>query len=615
MSNDFLSKYSAKSTESHKGQDKTEQKRKKEQPNNNEVAGNNLSEESIITAGLETEFDGGHNQQMDDMLYEEKSTFKKYENVEPEIQVQKKVPTYFFITAGAIILALLAIILFMSLGGSKKVPDMQGWKESDVTLWATENKVMLRYSDEYSEKLAVDCVVSQSPEAGEEVGKGEFLELTLSLGPDPSVLVKIPNFETMNRSEVEKWASENYMSKVRIVAQNSQTIASGKLITSKIGDGTQVGKEIRRDTAVYLTFSSGTGEDGLIVVPDFSVMMKEQAESFAKDNEIELKIEEVFDKTIEKGVVMSQSIAAEEKIKKGDTIELKVSKGPEIKVPNFAKYDQEMAATIAGKEGISITMKEKYSGVAKGKLVSQSLKAGSLYDVDDILTLTYSLGNEIILGSYVGGSLDELKSMLKEYNDKGASLKTSVTYTASDKPAGTILTQTPSNTGVSVSKTIQLVVSEGAVVYTPDLVANEGLGYAEVMTREKVIAVCDSLGIVPVFNEEKKAGRLEGEVWSQSIQPGSEIQQGSVIHLKYVPVTSTITVPNLIGMTRAEIEARGIHKQLAIEYTMLDESGICQVQSIPAGEVVEVGKPIILSDNLQSGEGDEIEPEDQAVVE
>lgn len=534
--------------------------------------------------------------------YEQKSDFAP-----PEVKKsnKKKKKNYnWMIWTGVSVLSVMivGILLFAFLNTKTVLPDMVGWKEEDVNLWASENKVMLRYTEEYSDEIISGLVISQSPEEGETVEKGSFLEVVISLGADPSILVEVPDFQKMSQGEIEAWAEKNYMTKVRITTQNSQTVEIGEVISFTVNDTSVIGKEVRRDSPIYIIISKGTGENGNITVPDFTAMTLEQANTFAMDNKIELELEEVFDEMIPKDQIMSQDIDMDEIIKEGDTIKLMVSLGPEIIMPNFYSYSSDMASTIASQNGIMVMIEEKYSAKEAGQLISQSISAGSLYDPEDILTLKYSLGNTILIPSYIGQGKEALEAWAIEYNGQGTSIKISTTYTTSNDLPGTIISQDKADVKSGISTTINIVVSKGKVVYVPDFVASSGSGYDDAITREQAIALCEEAGLIPIFKEESKSGRLEGEVWSQSIAAGKEVQQGTKITLKYTPVKSTVKVPNLVGMTMSEVTKSGYYKSFYLEY----ESGqgsdaVVEMQSVKSGTTVAPGTTIVLTFAMDTG--------------
>ena len=117
-----------------------------------------------------------------------------------------------------------------------------------------------------------------------------------------------------------------------------------------------------------------------------------------------------------------------------------VSKGKLITVPDFSGYSKEKAAAVAGQLGIPITIRERYSSYPVGAFISQSIKAGSKYNTGDILEINYSLGNEIVLQSFVGQTRDLIEKWAKELNAQGASIRIKAVST-SNSPKGTIIHQ------------------------------------------------------------------------------------------------------------------------------------------------------------------------------
>ncbi len=551
--------------------------------------------------------------------YEQKSEFTPPKSKPKKKVAPKNTKLILGVAGGTVVVVVIILLLFFLLNGKATLPNMVGWKADDVNLWATENGVMLRYTEEYSDVVEKDLVIRHTPGEGEKVEKRNFLELTVSKGPDPSILVKIPDFMNMSKQQIEAWGAENHMSKLRITAENSKTVEIGKVINFTVNDTSVVGEEVRRDSPVYVIISNGVGANGKVTLPDFTTMTLEVAQTFADDNEILLETEEVFDEVNPKGMIVSQDIAMDEVIQIGDTVILEVSKGPEIIMPNFASYDADMASSIASQNGITIMMKEKYSAAAAGKLISQSLSAGSLYDPEDIVTLTYSLGNTIMLPSYVGQGVDALSVWASEFNDKGANIKISKSYTTSNDLPGTIITQNVADKEVGISTTVKVLVSKGQIVYVPDLVSEKGLGYGQAITREKAMTLCEEAGLIPVFVEANDKSRLEGEVWSQSIAPGKEVQHGTTITLKYKPVTTTVKVPNFTGMTRVEIEGAGYHNKFTIVYEGSgDANATIESQSSRVGMTVAPGTEIVLVEMGTIVEPDiepDIEPEGGADIE
>ncbi len=516
--------------------------------------------------------------------------------------VSKKQVPLIPIVSGVVGILVIVIIMFFVFAQNIVLPDMVNWTLTDANNWVTENKILVRVTEEFNDDIEANTVISQNPEAGEELEKEGYLELVISKGPDLSIMVTIPDFMTMTKQEIEAWGEENHMSKLRITTENSQTVEEGKVLTFTVNDSTVLGKEVRRDSPIYVIISNGSGENGSVTLPDFTTMTLDMANTFALDNKIILEITEVFDESIPKGQVISQDIKLDEVIKSGETVKLKVSKGREIIIPNFSSYPIEAASALASQQGINVVTKEVYSHSSKGKLISQSLKAGSLYNELDVLTLTYSLGNRIVIPSFVDEGVDALHAWVADYNEQGTKYKVQVTYTSSDKSPGLILTQDKANTSYGIEETIKVLVSEGKVVYVPDFVGEVGANYSDIITREDAIQMCNDAGLVAIFVEENKTNRLPGEVWSQSIAAGKEVQQGTTITLKYTSVNNAVVVPNFVGMTQEQILQSGYGQVFTLVFAGTDPTEVVSVQSIAAGTtvapstVIQLGADINLDD-------------------
>jgi len=501
----------------------------------------------------------------------------------------------------AVILVCVIIGIYFMLNQTVEVIDFTGWTENNAQLWAREHGVILQIEEAYNDEFEAGKVVSQSVASGTKIKKGDFIKLVVSLGHDLSVKVPLPDIMSMTREEIEAWAAQNYMTKVRITAEYSDEVEAGRVIRYEINDDTVV-DEVRRDTPIYIVVSKGPEDKSAVTVtiPNFKQMSLSECYAFANDNELILTVEEQYDDYVPAGAIISQSVKPDEKVSKGTEIVLVVSKGKLITVPDFSGFSKEKAMAMANQLGIAVAIQERYSSYPAGRFISQSIKAGSEYNAGDILELSYSLGNEIVVPSFVGQTRDAIESWANELNAQGASINIKATNTPSSSPKGTIIHQDKANTVVGVKAAINITVSSGKIVYVPDFVAPEGAGYDTAITREKAIAMCEELNIVPIFEKAKNPNRLPGEIWEQSIPAGTEVTEGTTITLKYVPVDVKIKVPNFINMTKEEILAGNYNKMLDIRFAEGTEyvegyAGKVYKQSLAPNTQVAAGSVITLT--------------------
>lgn len=510
-----------------------------------------------------------------------------------------------YLGLGALALVLIGLLIFW-FSRPTALPDMQGWSISEVELWTNENKVNLRAEEVYSDEISSGNVLSQTPAANERVGKGEFLTVTVSKGPDLSIMVDVPDLMNMSMTEIEVWADANFMTTVRMTTQTSDTVPSGSVISFSVNDNTVIGDQVRRDTPLYVIVSKGKGVGEAIKVPNFLTMSVSEAEAFAAENELILVQEEAFSETVAKGNIMQQDIKADETVYAGETITIVVSTGVEIIVPDFYSLSREMATAKAAQLGIQLIVEERYATVAKDTLLSQSIKSGTLYQEDDILVLQYSKGNSFMITSFVGQSETDVYAWRDALNEEGAAIQVTVNYTESSAVYGIVLDQSHENVSVGIDAHLYFIASAGQPVIVPNFVQPAGKDYDQIITKADVLSQCDALGIVAVFVEESASGRKPGEVWYQSVAAGQEIIAGQPLVIKIVPLSdaSTVSVPSFTGKTLAEVSATTNASKLTLRYQ--DTSGaslsasdigatdVVKSQSVAANSKVTAGYEVVL---------------------
>ncbi len=511
---------------------------------------------------------------------------------------QNKLPLPYIIVGAIVLVLIVVLIIFLTRGTA--LPAMEGWSQSDVNLWANENEVLIQTEEVYSDEIPAGQIISQSPAEGETLENGEFVKIVVSLGPDLTVTVPVPDIMNMTMNEVETWAEENHMKTVRITTEASETIPSGQAIRFYVNDNTVLSDEIRRDTPFYVVFSKGAGEGEDVKVPNFLTMSLQEVNNFGAENKITIELIEEFSDTVVKGSIIRQSIKADEIVHSGDTIKIYVSKGKDIIVPNFAQYDKDEATIKATQIGVTVYITEKYvMGYEEGMLVSQSIAAGSHYDDEQVIELVYSLGDKVVVQSFVGKTEVDVRNWVTPLNEQGASIKVSTTYTSSDKVAGTVLSQDKIDYTIAVTDTINLVVSNGGIVYMPNFVSPQGTADIDVITREKAIDMCAQLQLVPIFVEASGEGRVVGEIAAQNIAQGTELEQGSNITLTYyTKAKSTFTVPNFVDKTKAEIVGSIYETQFTILYddpNNVGSAGVITAQSVAVNTTAPQGTVITLT--------------------
>ena len=212
--------------------------------------------------------------------------------------------------------------------------------------------------------------------------------------------------------------------------------------------------------------TSFTGDSDSALVPYVVGMTLEQAESaFADQDIIANPIYKTSD-TQEAGIVIAQSVAADQKVSKGRTIDITVSEGPAaVEVPALAVagMTQRIAELTLSNLGLEAVTTEEYNkDVAKGEVIMQSPEAGTRVPPGSTVTLLISLGEEPVqftMEKLVGKTLDEAY----QYADENGLTISAVNPATSYQYEANVVTAQSLDPGarVQTGDQLELTVSEG----------------------------------------------------------------------------------------------------------------------------------------------------------
>jgi len=297
------------------------------------------------------------------------------------------------------LVAVIAIGIFMAilLGGGFtpaeklfKVPELKGKVFTDLPEYP--NLTIIK-EPEYSDSVAAGVVISQRPNAGDEVVDGALVVVRVSLGPKPNVL-KMPDFKERSL----EWAVaflqiQNMEFKISMKEENNTQIAKGHVIRTTPEKNAELSEGEKIELVVSLgkpmQFSS---------MPN--VINKEMVNAIgmldALSLDLQIVIEETFHFSVEAGCVIDSEPAKGERLTTGQKVTLQVSKGVEKKVmPAMVGMQftaaKELLAIIGFKEP---TIVEVYSDEPEGTVLSQNQAKGQEYDIDVEIILEVSKGPE-----------------------------------------------------------------------------------------------------------------------------------------------------------------------------------------------------------------------------
>jgi serine/threonine-protein kinase len=212
----------------------------------------------------------------------------------------------------------------------------------------------------YSSTVGAGLVAVQRPGPGHDVRKGATVSLALSRGPD-----HVPNLRRMTVAEATA-ALKSAQLKIGATTQAySSSVATGRIIEST----PSAGAEITPGTAVSVVVSKGPPP---VTVPDVHGKPVGTATSILTNLGLQVTRTDTFSDTVDAGIVMSSSPGPGATLSKGATVNLVVSKGPQLfQVPDVTGMKIDRAIQVIEQAGFRANPQRAYPG-GPGKVFRQS---------------------------------------------------------------------------------------------------------------------------------------------------------------------------------------------------------------------------------------------------
>jgi len=250
------------------------------------------------------------------------------------------------------------------------VPDIQNKSLVDAEHTLKKNGLKLKKTDEmFSNTIAAGLVIQQKPDPGEKREEGSVVEVTVSKGQEMTTIPDVTGSREYKATSrlIEaglKVGDSNY--------ENSDEIEQGSVIRTEPA----AGESVPARTPVKLVISKGQASS---VIPDAFGKPLAEAKSTLEQAGFMVTTLEMFSEDVDKGNVMRTTPAGGSEAKKGATISVYVSKGPELlTVPEVrGKLEDEAKDILTGKGfTVDVVVIDGVSPADDSKVLSQDPGAG-----------------------------------------------------------------------------------------------------------------------------------------------------------------------------------------------------------------------------------------------
>ena len=285
----------------------------------------------------------------------------------------------------------------------------------------------------------------------------------LVLGGSNPKETAVPNVIGMTQEEARKQIEDAKLVYEVEAEEYSKDVEAGKIISIRTEIGDQVkmvsNLKVKEGSKIFVVISKGQEKTK---IPNVKGKEREEAIKLIEDAKLKVEIEEENSKTVKENFVISQDTEPDTEVFAGETLKIHVSKGVEkVTMVSVIDKDEEEAKTALkaiGITNINIAYEEN-SSKATGKVIKQSIEAGSSVEKESSITIT--------VNTYKEKKTVTLSINVKALTGGYTETKDTKTDTKDTNNTKDSTDETKTKTETEVKKTVDVSVSvDGAVVET-----------------------------------------------------------------------------------------------------------------------------------------------------
>ncbi|GAA4624440.1 Stk1 family PASTA domain-containing Ser/Thr kinase [Cellulomonas oligotrophica] len=258
-------------------------------------------------------------------------------------------------------------------GAYTTVPPLVGASADEAAETLARANLDASPTEAFDDVVPEGTVVSTDPGPGEDVRKDGTVAYVVSKGPD---LVTVPD-GLVGAMQAD---AEQALESADLVAdygtpEHHDTAPSGQVLSATLEDGADAtaGAEVGRGSTVRLVVSSGPAPVTITSVVGISV---EDATAQLEPDALKIEATEQYSDDVAAGLIISQEPAANTEGRRGDTVKVVVSLGPEsVEMPDLTGKQFAVAKKELEDLGLS-AKRENVLGGLFGTVRQQSVPAG-----------------------------------------------------------------------------------------------------------------------------------------------------------------------------------------------------------------------------------------------
>ena len=468
------------------------------------------------------------------------------------------------------------------------VPEVEGMDKDEAIDEITKAGLVASADGNVSSAyVSVGKIVLQSPYGGNYLLKNGKVSLTVSSGTGVSDVVDgkatVPYVIWDSQSAAVSKLLAAGLGEPIIETAYDDNVAEGNVISQSVESGTTVDE----NTVITITVSLGAKP---FAMPNVVNQTKDNAETLLNQKGLVVTFNYVEDSSVPENTVLGQDIPEGQSVKKGMTVQLKISsKQAAIIVTDVTGMLKDAASSTLKNQGFTVTVVENYdSAVEKGRVISQTPAGGTGQLPGTNITIVVSKGVQMVsVPNVVGKTESQATASLQNAGFTWIITKEYSTTVAS----GNVIRQTPeSGSALEKGSSVTLCISTGAEVITVPNVVGQ--------TKANAVSTLESAGFKVTLAQEHSSTVPAGNVIRQTPASGTSQEKGTSISLCVSLGVEMVTMPNVMDMTETNavsaLESAGLVVIISRIPTTLTNAGTVIKQSIEAYTQVEKGTEITL---------------------
>lgn len=264
------------------------------------------------------------------------------------------------------------------------VPELVGKTMENALMAANEAGATLIVTDKiFTDEKQHTEVLTQSVAAGEGIDADTAVEVTIALSTRE---FKMPNLIYKPEDKANRLL-KNIGMQADITTVYDELYAAGMVLDQSI----EKDNTVRPGDKVTMSVCAGSIPFDM---PDVTGMSEEEAKTLLGDKALPVSVEYSYDANVSVGSVISQSVAAGEKITRGTEVTIIVCSDKELaEVPNVVGMAKDGASDLLKEKGLKVQIVEAYNDtVMENHVIIQQPEAGTMQLPGTVIVLNVSKG-------------------------------------------------------------------------------------------------------------------------------------------------------------------------------------------------------------------------------